>query len=676
MCSYPLKDPSLVTAGARERGARPPAALASRPGVVQGAYPERRDERPPVLSRALRALIGTVSVPRRATRSGIAAFARSVDREAVGLDDLSDARFDDAIAELRGALRREGLRESLLRRGFALVREAARRTLGTVHYDVQLFGGWVMAQSGLAELETGEGKTMAATLPASVAALAGIPVHVITANDYLVERDAEAMGPIYARLGITVGSVVEREQSRQARRAAYACDVTYVTNKQVAFDYLRDRVQGAGAHHLARELGLEDEDGGAVLRGLCFAIVDEADSVLIDDARTPLILSREGTPADQRSVRTALWLARSLDAGAHYRLDRRRAEVELTEKGRVRLEELARSLTGPLAGPRRREEWVRRALSAEHLFERDRHYLVRDEAIQIIDLPTGRRAPDRAFEGGIHSMIEAKEGLTLTPQRETAARISYQRFFRRYLRLAGMTGTAREVARELWSVYGLRTVTVPTRLPSRRRGMGLRVLPTADAKWRAAVERIRGLHRAGRPVLAGTSSVGASEHLSALLLEVGLRHQVLSARQDREEARVVAGAGEAGRITVSTRMAGRGTDIRLGPGVAEAGGLAVIATELGEARRIDRQLFGRCGRQGAPGSYEQLISLEGRLLEVHLPGWVRRALSGGRLWRPVGILLTQIAQRAEERRSALARLRLLQSERIFEEMLAFSGRRE
>ena len=231
------------------------------------------------------------------------------------------------------ALRRDGLREALLPRGFALVREAARRTVGTTHFDVQLFGGWVMARSGLAELETGEGKTLAATLPASVAALAGIPVHVITANDYLVERDAEAMGPIYARLGLTVGSVVEREQSRQARRAAYACDVTYVTNKQVAFDYLRDRLEGAGARQLARELGLEDEDGGVVLRGLCFAIVDEADSVLIDDARTPLILSRPGTPADESSVRTALWLARSLEAEAHYRLDHHRAQVELTARG-------------------------------------------------------------------------------------------------------------------------------------------------------------------------------------------------------------------------------------------------------------------------------------------------------------------------------------------------------
>jgi preprotein translocase subunit SecA len=350
--------------------------------------------------------------------------------------------------------------------------------------------------------------------------------------------------------------------------------------------------------------------------------------------------------------------------------------VELTDQGRDRLEELGRSLTGPLSGPRRREEWVERALSAQHLFERDRHYLVRDGAAQIIDLPTGRRAPDRSFEGGIHSLIEAKEGLPLTPQRETVARISYQRFFRRYLRLAGMTGTAREVARELWNVYGLRTVAVPTRLPSRRRNEGMRVFPTDECKWKDAVERVRSLHGEGRPVLVGTSSVETSDRLSALLSGVGLEHQVLSARQDLEEARVVARAGEPGRITVATRMAGRGTDIRLGPGVAEAGGLAVIGTELGGARRIDRQLFGRCGRQGAPGSYEQLVSLEETLLTAHLPGFLRGALRGCVSPRLLRIPLTRIAQRAEERRSALARLRLLQSEQTFSEMLAFSGRRE
>jgi preprotein translocase subunit SecA len=646
--------------------------------VARGPYPERRDERPPLLARACRSAAGFVRVPHRVGRASVNAFALSVEDAGRGLEHLNEAGLDEVVAELRAALRRGGLRDALLPRSFALVRETARRTLGTPHYGVQLFGGQVMVRQGLAELETGEGKTLMATLPAAVAALAGIPVHVITANDYLAERDAEAMRPIYERLGLRTGTVVEREPDRGARRAAYACDVTYTTNKQVAFDYLQDRLAVADSEQLSRRLARQPgrDECDAVLRGLCFAIIDEADSVLIDDARTPLILSRPGSPADETTIRSALWLARALDAGTHYRVDRRRSEVRITKQGHARLDELSRSLEGPLASRRGREEWVHRALCAQRLFERDSQYLVRDGAVQIIDLPTGRRAPDRSFEGGIHSLIEAKEGLALTPQRDTVARISYQRFFRRYLRLAGMTGTAREVARELWNVYDLRTVTVPTHLPSRRSGGRPRLLVTEDAKWTAVVKRIRELHDARRPVLVGTSSLGASERLSTELRQAGLPHQVLSARQDREEARVVARAGEAGCITVATRMAGRGTDIQLGPGVAGIGGLAVVATDLGEAHRIDRQLFGRCGRQGDPGSYEHLVSLEDRLLETHLPGWLRRVLAAGFLPRSSEIPFTKMAQRAEERRSSRVRRHLLESERLLEELLAFAGRME
>ena len=394
--------------------------------------------------------------------------------------------------------------------------------------------------------------------------------------------------------------------------------------------------------------------------------------MLIDDARTPLILSRPGALPEAPVIHDALALARALEADRDYRIDRRRGELEISGEGLLRLEELSKSVEGPLAGPLRREEWVHRALTALHLFERDRHYLVHDKAVQVIDGPTGRRAPDRAFEGGIHSLIEAKEGLDLSPQRETAARISYQSFFRRYLRLGGMTGTVREVAREMWNVYRLRTVRVPTRLPSQRRSRGLRVFETTEHKWRAAVERIQELHASGRPVLVGTASVGASEELSERLAAAGLLHQVLNARQDGEEARVISRAGEARGITVATRMAGRGTDIALGPGVAETGGLAVIATELGEAGRIDRQLFGRCARQGAPGSYEQLVSLQDAVLRERLPEWLRQAWKTTPLVSGIDRLLTQHAQRAEERRSARARQRLLDYERSLERLLVFT----
>jgi preprotein translocase subunit SecA len=646
---------------------------------VQGGLPERADARDPLVVRAVEGLTGYLRTPRRARPSELAAWEAEVDEAGRGLDALHEAGFDALLAEHRVRLRRSGLAPPLLPLGFALVREAARRTLGTPHYGVQLFGGRVMALAGLAEMQTGEGKTLTATLPAALAALAQIPVHVITANDYLVERDAESMVPLYARLGIDVGIVVEAEPERAARRAAYACDITYVTNKQVAFDYLRDSMTGRGDARLADRLGLEatgpgGADGQPVLRGLCFAVVDEADSVLIDDARTPLILSRPGALADEQTVQQALSLAAELEADVDYGVDPQRGVVELTRVGRNRLESWGEALSGPLAGVRRREEWVSRALSAEHLFERDRHYLVRDEAIEIIDLPTGRRAPDRAFEGGIQALIECREGVPITAQRETLARISYQRFFSRYLRLAGMTGTAREVSRELWRVYGLPTVIVPTRLPSRREDLGRRVCESEAAHWSLVVERIEALHRAGRPVLVGTSTVATSEHLSELLTQSGLEHAMLSARQDQEEADVIARAGEAGRITVATRMAGRGTDIALGPGVEERGGLAVVSTELGEARRIDRQLFGRCGRQGSPGSYQQIVVAEAGDSGA-LPGWLSAAAKSLGLWKFAAELALRAAQHAEERRGALARRRLLVSERALGEMLTFSNRR-
>jgi preprotein translocase subunit SecA len=545
-------------------------------------------------------------------------------------------------------------------------------------------GGWAMTMGMLAEMDTGEGKTLTATLPACAAALAGIPVHVISVNDYLVQRDAEAMGPIYRALGLSVGTILEREKDWAARKASYQCDVTYGTSKQIAFDYLRDGLERRsrrgrvplGVERLRRERPLADR---LLLRGLCFAIVDEADSVLIDEARTPLILSGPGGSADRQKVyRQAVQLADALGAEADFRLVAREARVELTERGRERLGELARPLEGLWTGPRRRTEWVERALAALHLFQRDRHYLVRDGKVEIIDQPTGRVAPDRSWERGLHQLIEVKEGCELTSERETVARISFQQFFRRYLRLAGMTGTAREVARELWSVYRLHTLAIPTRRPVRRHARGPRLFTTERPRWEAVVESVHDLHRRGRPVLVGTCSVAASEHLSQLLSARGLPHQLLNARQDAHEARIVAEAGQPGRITVATNMAGRGTDIRLGPGVAERGGLHVIATQRNEARRIDRQLFGRCGRQGDPGSFEAILSLEDEREQAYYPAGIRRlaermAWPGAPIKRRVGDLLTYLPQRAEERRHARIRRNLVQLEEYLEDLLAFSG---
>jgi preprotein translocase subunit SecA len=658
-----------------------------RPGIARGLHPERAPSREGWLDRLAHGLGGALARALPGRAAALRAFARQVEEQGTGLRALDARALGARIDDLRSALLREGSRDALLAPSFALVREVARRTLGMEPYDVQIQGGFVMAKGMLAEMEAGEGKTLTATLPACTAALAGIPVHVISANDYLVERDAEAMRPLYAAFGLSVGAVTDRDRDPERRRSVYECDVVYGTAQQIAFDYLRDGLE-RGRQRATLSLRLEalhrerPRAERMLLRGLCFAIVDEADSVLIDEARTPLILSGPGGPAeDPATHRRALRLAGALEEGLDFCLDRRARRVELTERGRERLAALAQPLPGFWSGPRRREAWVSRALAALHLYVRDRDYLVREDKVEIVDQPTGRVARDRAWERGLHQLIEAREACAVTPQRETVARISYQQFFRRYLRLAGMTGTAREVTRELWSVYGLRTQSIPTRLPSRRLDAGTRVFTTQEQKWAAVTARVEEAHRRGQPVLIGTASVALSEQLSARLAARELPHQVLNARQDADEARIVAEAGCRGAITVATAMAGRGTDILLAPGVAEVGGLYVIATQRAEASRIDRQLFGRCGRHGELGSFEAVLSLEDPPLLLFYPPQIRRLVSrvataGTPLFPQLGKVLTRVPQIAEERVYSRMRRRLVDLERSTEDLLAFSGRGE
>jgi preprotein translocase subunit SecA len=653
--------------------------------AYRGAYPERDEPRAPWLDRAAIELVGGL-LRRARARLPRRRFIASVDAEGRALARADDAELRRAATEVGERLRREGFGEELVVRSFALVREVATRTIGQRHFDVQLLGGAVLLRGAVAEMETGEGKTLTATLAASTAALAGVPVHIVTVNDYLATRDAEWMGPIYSFLGLTVG-VIRQGLDAEARRAAYAAPVTYCTNKEVAFDYLRDRiVLGRQPNRLQLQLErLYGDDARVrrlVHRGLHYAIVDEADSVLIDEARTPLIISGSGDDeGEPRLYVTALGLARELERERDFRVDQREREITFTESGYARLDARGQSLGGVWLGRRRREELVRQALVAEHLILRDRHYLVRDQRVQIIDEFTGRLMPDRSWERGLHQLVEVKEGCAVTARRDTLARISYQRFFRRYLRLAGMTGTAREVADELWSGYRLPVVRVPTNRPLDRRDAGESAYRTARAKWRAIVQRIAEVHGTGRPILVGTRSVAASEHLGGLLTGAHLDHQVLNARQDRDEAALVARAGERGRITVATNMAGRGTDIRLAPGVAELGGLHVIATERHEARRIDRQLFGRGGRQGDPGSHEAMVSLEDEMLAVHgrgLVSWFARLTLSrfGPVGRWAGRRAARLAQRRAERLHQRARRDLLKLDEQLESTLAFSGKGE
>jgi preprotein translocase subunit SecA len=652
-----------------------------------GIYPERKEPRLAKADQLAAAAGGYLAAWMRPRADRFKWIVAAVDAQGAEIHQFSEDQIAESCRDLRRRLRRDGYRRDLVARAFALVREVSERTVGLRQLGVQLIGGLVMLNGMVAEMETGEGKTLTATLPACTLAFGAVPVHIITVNDYLAERDAEWMGPIYQALGLTVGTIVHG-MDPALRRAAYNCDITYCTNKEVAFDYLRDRIvlwdrPSPIRLRLERLYGANSRINRLAMRGLHFAIVDEADSVLVDEARTPLIISAEADGIYNPDIyRQALEIAGALKKGKDFAILINDRTIELTHRGRG----IVSGSNWPTAGVSlnlpQREELVRQALVALYLFERDKQYLVNDDKVQIIDEFTGRLMADRSWERGLHQLIEVKEGCEMTRHKETRARISYQRFFRRYLALAGMTGTAREVAGELWTIYRLRVVTVPTNRPLRRRLLADRVYPEAGQKWQAVVKTVADMNRQGRPVLVGTRSVEASEHLSRLITDAGLNHRVLNARQDKEEADIIARAGEQGRVMVATNMAGRGTDIRLGQGIAGMGGLHVIATERHESRRIDRQLFGRCGRQGDPGTCEAIVSLEDELVMVYagrlvrwLAGWTLR-IPGGFLSRPVGWILFRRAQAAAERQHSRMRRDLLKFDEQIGDSLAFTGRME
>lgn len=656
------------------------------PLTAVAVYPERRETPPAWLDRTGLALGGALAPWVRPRPSRFEWVVDGVKEQIPAMEGLDEEEILPLARTLGQRLRREGFTRELVGKAFALIREVAGRRLGMRHFDVQLIGGLVLLEGMVAEMETGEGKTLTATLAAGTAALAGIPVHVVTVNDYLALRDGEIMGPVYQALGLTVG-VIRHGLEPATRRAAYNCDITYCTNKELTFDYLKDRIvlkdrPGQARLQLEKFYGGPSRIGRLLLRGLHFAIVDEADSVLVDEARTPLIISAEAKDCTEQVVyREAFDAARELTPGEDFVALLRERNVELTSKGRLRIEGFSWNEARGWTTKSQREELVRQALVALNLYNLDKQYIVSGGKVQIVDEYTGRVMPDRSWERGLHQLIEIKESCDMTTRKETLARISYQRFFRRYLRLSGMTGTAREVSGELWSVYGLRVVSIPTNRPMRRIYLPERIYATAEERWGAVVRTAVDMHRLGRPVLIGTRSVAASEHLSNLLTGAGVVHRVLNARQDKEEADIVAQAGQPGCVTVATNMAGRGTDIRLGEGVAELGGLHVVATERHEARRIDRQLFGRCGRQGDPGTCQAMVSLEDELVTL-LAGRLKRMAiragvnSGDQGSSVMGRLLFRKAQMAAERLHAKMRRDLFRMDEQMDDSLAFSGRPE
>jgi len=530
--------------------------------------------------------------------------------------DIADSKLRDHACRLRDIFRCRRETESDMERGFALVREVAARRIGEKPFLVQIAGAFALESGCVAEMATGEGKTLTATMAVTVAGWRRCGCHVITVNDYLAKRDAEWMGPIYRFCGLDV-SFVEQGMEPSKRKEAYAADITYCTNKEVSADFLRDRLVLGRLKGLSSVLLANLAGGGSrltdrvVQRGLHYAIVDEADSVLVDEAVTPLIISGQApNPEQVESFSQAAEVVSQLSPETDYQVNLHYREIVLTEMGRHRLHELSKALPVLWKSHRRCEELASQALTAKELYIRDKHYVVEDGKVVIVDEFTGRLMPDRNWRDGLHQSVEAKEGLEVTPPKDTYARVSFQRFFRLYRRLAGMTGTAMEAVSEFWQIYHLPVVVIPTNRPCVRKQLPDIVMTNKASKWARIVSEIRSIHQADRPVLIGTRSVGESENLSKLLEVEGLSHQVLNAIYHRQEAQIVAEAGQPGKITVATNMAGRGTDIKLGRGVAQAGGLHVIAAERNESSRIDRQLFGRCARQGDAGSAQAIICLE------------------------------------------------------------------
>jgi preprotein translocase subunit SecA len=592
------------------------------PGPIWGPYPMRASHLRRGLTDAWRDHLSALD-GRRGRRAALAVLrrAQTIDRAGQPLDALRSGKGSGRIPRLDA---------------LALACVAARRTLGFDPYPSQVQAAATMLDGGLAELATGEGKTLALALAAAAQALDGTPVHVVSVNDYLVERDAVGLAPLYQALGLSVDRILQSDDPAR-RRIAYRADVVYSTGRELMFDYLRDRM--ASIDHGGLEAHAEALLGGGhlqpLLRGLCCALIDEADSILIDEATLPCILATPVSAQEAAFTAEAIRLARLLWQGRDYRLGEQAGSVSLTDAGAARLRELT-GADGPDSDAlqtghaqanhaqsdpaqaswrleRIRHDRIGMALAALHCYRRDRDYLVHEGRIDIVDRHTGRIAAGRTWSRGLHQMIELKEGVELTAPHETTSRIAAQQFFARYWRIGGLSATLREARYELAGTYGLAVTAIAPRHCSRRRDLGTRLFPTTESLHAAVLDRTRTLVGQRRPVLVATRDVAESEQLAGAMRADGIEPTVLNARHDREEADIVAKAGISGRVTIATNMAGRGTDIALDAAAIAAGGLAMVATCAQPSRRLDRQLQGRSGRRGEPGTVETLASADSPL---------------------------------------------------------------
>lgn len=531
-------------------------------------------------------------------------FRRIVEQKINPLEDsmrkLSDTSLSGKTLEFKERLAKGETLDDILTEAFAVVREASRRVLGMRHFDVQLIGGIVLHQGKIAEMSTGEGKTLVATAPTYLNALAGKGVHVITVNDYLAKRDSEWMGQVYKFLGLSVGLIVHDMDFHQ-RKLAYNSDITYGTNNEFGFDYLRDNMV----------VSLDQ----MVQRPLHYCLIDEVDSILIDEARTPLIISGPGQKSTDDYYKLAQCVPK-LKKDEDYTIDEKQKTVAPTEAGVAKMEKLLGVKNLYDSENLELNHLFTQALRAQTMMIRDRDYVVKDGKVIIVDEFTGRLMYGRRYSDGLHQAIEAKEGLQVERESQTLATITFQNYFRMYDKLAGMTGTAKTEEQEFIKIYGLEVVQIPTNKPIQRVDLPDAIYKTKRGKYRAVVREVIRRHETGQPILIGTTSIEQSEELSHMLKQAGIVHNVLNAKYHELEANIVAQAGQRGQVTIATNMAGRGTDIVLGEGVAELGGLAIIGTERHESRRIDNQLRGRAGRQGDPGSSQFFLSLEDDLMRI------------------------------------------------------------
>jgi preprotein translocase subunit SecA len=626
------------------------------------------------LDHSMNALVGHIK-NRMSILPRLKAQAERIELLEPKVKDLGSSLFQERVKEHRDLARLNKLVGPDLDMGMALIREGARRATGMRPFPVQLIGALAMCEGYISEMATGEGKTLTASLAATLWAWAGRPVHVITVNDYLVARDAEEMGPIYKELGLKVGFVVH-ESSPSERVDHYRRNVVYVTSKELVADFLRDQIllgtmRSSNQTSVSRMLSGDNSRQQLQVPGLFRVLVDEADSLLVDEAVTPLIIS--GSPDAPPIGTIELYkqaddLALQLVQGRDFKIDYEVRNVDLTSAGQERLESLPNP-GGFWKGQRRREELVTQALTARYCYIRDEQYLIDEKGrVQIIDEFTGRVMPDRSWRHGLHQAIECKEGEDVkspTADKENLARLSFQRFFRQYPIMGGMTGTAWEAGPELWQIYQRPIVRIPTNRPCIRQHLPTQMFDTMEQKYEAAVKRICELNDIGVPVLVGTRSVLSSEEVSKRLRAAGRAHRVLNATQTAHEANIVSEAGGRGKITVATNMAGRGTDIKLSKEVKELGGLHVVATEPATSYRVDRQLFGRAARQGDPGCAQMFASADDDLFLRHAQ-YVRK------MWRTIGAdRVIRLAQNRAERLARFNRKQVLRSDDWMDQSLPF-----